>query len=78
MCGIPATQVSEPEPDLNPVISQIKSPAPVVTEEAGKSIMRETIQQGQQEVVAPKSKAKRIVKLVILYDDHTFAEYFPE
>lgn len=30
------------------------------------------------EAVAPVVKQKKIAKFVVLYDDHTFAEYFPE
>ena len=30
------------------------------------------------EPIVPTSRRKKIVKFVVLYDDHTFAEYFPE
>ena len=29
-------------------------------------------------VVQPTQKRKKVVKMIVMYDDHTFAEYYPE
>lgn len=85
------TQATEPMPNQAPTQAPVQTPkqtptqAPVPTpnqaptqpivDNQGNSVV-EDADDGKRK--ASTNKGKRITKIVILYEDHTFAEYFPE
>jgi hypothetical protein len=36
-----------------------------------------SLQTGKRDLAAPESAGRRLVKILMFYDDHTFEEYYP-
>lgn len=66
---------SEPMSEQTPAPHNKPYPCPEPKRETASFVTEEAVVPVPQKT---KSHAKRIVKFVVLYDDHTFAEYFPE
>lgn len=62
-------------PSKAPVLTPNQAPTQPIVDNQGNSVV-EDADDGKRE--ASTNKGKRITKIVILYEDHTFAEYFPE
>ena len=71
----PTSPIIEQMPVTQPV-SEYKEDFP-----SNKTMLHENCAETEPKPVAPVQHTlpkKKIVKMVVLYDDHTFAEYYPE
>lgn len=77
-----AEEISTPaEPTRGPVSVAASVPAPETPSVPAQAPANDPLQPASDDASAAEhgnNNRKKIVKLVILYDDHTFAEYFPE
>lgn len=83
----PAVPQPQPQPQPQPVVAPIVEPQPQIQpsiqpQPQPKVQMQENrINEIAEAVVEPQpivAKQKKMVKMIIVYDDHTFSEYYPE
>lgn len=83
----PAVPQPQPQPQPQPVVAPVVEPQPQIQpsiqpQPQPKVQMQENrINEIAEAVVEPQpivAKQKKMVKMIIVYDDHTFSEYYPE